>query len=285
VPSVFEALGGNPLTFTYITSPQNRTTFSARNTPVYQFFDNFYWTRASHRLTFGMAYTRINSWQKSYGRQIIPLVTFNVVNNDPIQTAVFNSNVFPNSTSADRTNAAQLYALLTGRVSQISRSVSLDEDSKNYAAAPLIERNRQVEYGFYAQDSWQARPNLTLTYGLRWEIEPSPHSLNGIYSNATLEDIYGVSGIGNLFRPGTFSGSQPTYTPLDQDTPAYKTQYGQFAPSVGFAYKLNGEGLGRWLGGLVGKNDQTVIRGGSSSALMRKGVKTLLAVSVADHVA
>src|SRR5262245_33709946 len=156
-----------------------------------------------------MAYSRINSWQKSYGRQIIPLVTFNTVNNDPILTPVFNLSVFPNSAPADRTNAAQLYALLTGRVSSISRSLSLDENSKNYAGAPLIERNRQMEYGFYAQDSWQARTNLTLNYGLRWQIEPSPHSLNGIYSSNTLADIYGVSGVGNLFMPGTFSGSAP----------------------------------------------------------------------------
>jgi hypothetical protein len=279
VPSVFDALGGNALSFNnYLTNPQNRTTFSARNTPVYQFFDNLYWTRASHRLTFGMSYTRINSWQKSYGRQIIPQVTFNAVNNDPILTAVFNTTVFPNSTSTDRTNAAQLYSLLTGRVSQISRSLSLDENSKNYAGAPLIERNRQMEYGFYAQDSWQARPNLTLNYGLRWQIEPSPHSLNGIYSSNTIADIYGVSGVGNLFKPGTFSGSAPVYVPLDSDTPAYKTQYGQFAPSFGFAYKLNGEGWGKWLGGVVGKGDQTVIRGGYSIAYVREGLNTFLLI-------
>jgi hypothetical protein len=283
VPSLFDALGGNALTFNFITSPQNRNSFSARNTPAWQFFDNFYWTRASHRMAFGMSYTRINSWQKSYGRQIIPLVTFNVVNTDPILNAVFNTIIVPNSTQADRTNAAQLYALLTGRVSQISRSISLDENTKNYAGAPLIERNRQVEYGFYAQDSWQARPNLTLNYGLRWQIEPSAHNLNGVYASATLEDLYGVSGVGNLFKPGTFSGSQPTYTPLDSDTPAYKTQYGQFAPSIGFAYKLNGEGLGRWLGGLVGKNDQTVIRGGYSIAYVREGLNTFLAVSGANQ--
>jgi len=277
-PSVFDALGGDALTFTYITSPQNRTTFSARNTPVWQFFDNLYWTRSSHRMTFGMSYTRINSWQKSYGRQLIPLVTFNAVSSDPILSAVFNDTVFPNSAPADRTNAAQLYSLLTGRVSQISRSVSLDEDSKNYAGAPLIERNRQVEYGFYGQDSWQARPNLTLNYGLRWEIEPSPHSLNGIYSSNTIADIYGVSGVGNLFAPGTFSGSQPVYVPLDPDTPAYKTQYGQFAPSIGLAYKLNGERWGKWLGAIVGKGDQTVIRSGYSIAYVREGLNTFLLI-------
>src|SRR5262249_24470422 len=129
-PSVFDALGGNALTFTYITSPQNRSTFSARNTPVWQFLDNLYWTRSSHSLSFGMTYTRINSWQKSYGRQLIPLVTFNVVATDPILNAVFTSSVFPNSTAADRTNASQLYALLTGRVSSIARSISLDENTK-----------------------------------------------------------------------------------------------------------------------------------------------------------
>ena len=275
----FQALGGNALTFNFITAPQNRSSFSARNTPVWQFFDNLFWSRGAHTLTFGMQYTRVNSWQKSFGRQIIPLVAFGVVGTDPINNAVFTAANFPNSTATDRSNAASLYALLTGRVSSIARSVSLDENTKKYAPTAFIERNRQQEYGFYAQDSWRARPNLTLNGGLRWQIEPSPHNLNGVYASNTLADIYGVSGTGNLFKPGTFAGTAPVYIPVKPDQAAYKTQWGQFAPSFGFAYTVNGEKFGKLGSRIIGKNGATVLRGGYSIAYVREGLNSFLSIS------
>jgi outer membrane receptor protein involved in Fe transport len=34
---------------------------------------------------------------------------------------------------------------------------------------------RQTLYFAYAQDTWQATHNLTLTYGVRWEFYPPAH--------------------------------------------------------------------------------------------------------------
>ena len=283
----FSALGGNALTFNFITAPQNRSSFSARNTPVWQLSENLYWTlNSAHSLSFGFQYTRVNSWQKIYGRQIIPLVSFAVNSNDPIlagtttaQPAIFTANTLTNTTATNRCDAAALYALLTGRVGSISRSVSLDENTKNYAPTAFIERNRQQEFGLYASDAWRARPNLTVTYGLRWQVEPSPHNTNEVYAQNTIADVYGVSGVGNLFKPGTFSGAQPKYTPLASDVKAYKTQYGQFAPSLGLAYTVNRSGGNRLLDWVVGKDGQTVFRGGYSMAYVREGLNTFLLIS------
>src|SRR6185436_10110111 len=57
---------------------------------------------------------------------------------------------------------------------------------------------------------------------------------------------------------------------------SYNTDYGNFAPSVGFTWSPNfKEGLLRKLGGESG---QTVLRGGFSMAYVREGTNTFLSI-------
>ena len=64
--------------------------------------------------------------------------------------------ICPLSSTTNQTDAATLYALLTGRVSSISKQLVLDEKTQQYAPSPTVDRNRQREYGVYVQDTWRA---------------------------------------------------------------------------------------------------------------------------------
>ncbi len=86
-------------------------------------------------------------------------------------------------------------------------------------------------YSTFVQDSWRLSNRLTMTYGLRWEINPPP-------SSATETPVYAMQGV---FDTQTL-GLAPAGTPL------WHTQYANFAPRVGAAWQIT---------------SRTVLRGGT----------------------
>ncbi len=276
-PGLFDPWRGNAFAFPYTGNPQTRQSQSRRHTPVWTIYDTLTWSKGSHSWAFGGAYTHIKSYQESFGTQVIPTVSLGIAGGDPANngaTSLFTAGNFLNSTPAQRTEAAALYAQLTGRVSQIARSASLNPETKQLAFAPFTELNRYNELGFFVQDGWRARQNLTLNYGLRWEIDFAPRNVNGIYTTAGAESVYGVSGLNNIFKPGTFTNNSLGSFALTQpSTQPYKTQWTNLAPSFGLAYTLPGGRKGL-LKKLAGENGQTVVRGGYSIAFVREGFNT-----------
>jgi len=77
----------------------------------------------------------------------------------------------------------------------------------------------------YSQDRWSIGHRLTLTYGLRWEINPAPSPEDGTVLAAWQ----------NVNSPQS-TGLAPAGTPI------FNTSYGNFAPRVGGAYRLDSKG-------------------------------------------
>ncbi|MCA1613637.1 MAG: TonB-dependent receptor, partial [Acidobacteria bacterium] len=277
-PALFAHTRGFAVDFPAIVSdPFTRSTQSRRHTPIWIVYDNLTWTHGEHSTTLGGAYTYIKSFQQSVGRQAVPLVSFGIAASDPVNTgatSIFTTANFPNSTTAQRTEAGSLYALLTGRVSSLTYQATLNPETKQYELAPFNEINEQREFGLFVQDQWRARPNLTLNYGVRWELDFAPRNVNGVYTTAGYESVFGVSGVGNVFSPGTFANQNvPQFRLVGEGDKPYKTSYKDFAPSVGFAWSPN---LGRTglLKGIFGGAGATVLRGGYSIAYVREGFNT-----------
>ncbi len=85
----------------------------------------------------------------------------------------------------------------------------------------------------FVQDSWRARPNLTLNYGLRWDlIEPWSEKYNNIQTN--------VPGEQSVLYPNAPPG---LVVPGDPGIPSTlsPTKYRNFAPRIGLAYSPNFE--------------------------------------------
>jgi hypothetical protein len=221
---------------------------SSRNGKSYNVDNIVNWVRGAHTVQFGGSFSRISGWMRN--ETLVPTLTLGVdTNNDPAN-AMFNTTNFPNAANADLNNARALYALLTGRVTQIASSARLDGATGKYVYMGVGRtREHQDEYGLFLQDAWRARPNLTFNAGLRWQLAMPFQADDSVYSMNTLADLCGVSGLGdgpggrecNMFNPGVFNagGRVPVYELYNAGNPGYNTEYDNIAPNIGVAWQPN----------------------------------------------
>ncbi|HEY6400870.1 MAG TPA: carboxypeptidase-like regulatory domain-containing protein, partial [Blastocatellia bacterium] len=249
------------------------TTFQPRNNPIYNFADNFYYQRGNHSFSFGGNYMRSIVHQSTLGDAGTPRFSFGVVDNDKVGEIFKDSEEsLPKITPDARNDALALYALLTGSVSNVAKSVNVDEKTRQFVEdTPVVIRERQTSFGLYAQDSWRASRSLTINYGLRWDFQGDIFNTNDIYTSPTLQDLFGPSGGGgnlpNLFKPGSLSGiANPA---IHQRSHAYRRDWTNPAPHFGVAW--NPSFQQGWLGRAFGDR-KTVFRGGYSISYYAEGL-------------
>ena len=264
-----------------ITSATVTTGPQRRNSPVKQFTDTLNWVKGNHSFSFGANVTRINFWQQL--TTVVPSAAF--VPSSTLDPAGFNA-FSPLSSAGVQGGAANLYAVLAGRLSAINANARLNEDTLKYSfLGSLISRAQSTEWGTFAQDSWRIRPNVTLTLGLRFERAIPIHALNDTYAQVSYADLFGESGLNN-YTPacananctaGSAPGPHSVFTLFSKGTKAYNQEFGTFLPSFGLVYSPNyRSGL---LNHLLGQSGQTVLRLGFSMASVREGTNVFQSVT------
>ena len=250
-----------------LTNPAGGRNTQGRENPTISIEDNLTWLRGLHSFSAGVAFTQIGL--HSYTQNVVPQLTFGLATGDPA-LAMFNTTNFPGASTTNLSAAQQMYAILTGRITNITANAQVDENGKYQYLGNLVNRGLQHEVGFYAQDSWRVKDNVTINAGLRYEVQLPFVATNDAYATATINDLYGVSGVGNIFKPGTMTGTKPVFTAYSQNTPLFNTDWNNFAPSVGVTWRPSARD--GFLGKLIGSDEKTVIRAAYAKAYNRQGI-------------
>jgi TonB dependent receptor len=117
---------------------------------------------------------------------------------------------------------------------QSATSVSSSSIDTGIAQSSLPDYPVYTNVSLFIQDEWRIKPRLSVSTGIRWDINPAPGVSQGSMP-------YTVTG---LDKPSTM-------TLAPQGTPLWNTSWFNFAPRLGAAYILNTDA-----------EKQTVIRGG-----------------------
>lgn len=109
--------------------------------------------------------------------------------------------------------------------------------SGDKAVTLWAQGQRAKQYNFYAQDEWKLRRNLTLSYGVRWEVNPPPTEAGG-----------------RVYVPNkNIDGSEGPVSFVNAPRWFRNTNWGAIAPRFGFAWS-------------PGSSSKMVIRGGYGMA-------------------
>ncbi len=232
-----------------LTNPYRSTAPSADVAATKNIENTLTWLKGSHSFSAGANYTRITwrSWSDtvvkggtiSFGTNSLDTVAYNMLGN------VTGAANYPGGIDATQAGYARaLYALVTGRVTGIDGTYRSDK-SGNYAfngegGGGVIQQT----LGAFVSDSWRIKPSLTLTGGLRYEVQLPIRDNWGYAAPQTWQMAYGLTGAGsgawgqgNMFKPSLApAGTNPVFVKYDNSHPQYKTDWNNIAPSVGFAW-------------------------------------------------
>jgi hypothetical protein len=157
--------------------------------------DGFSWIHSAHSFKFGVEVRR--EWSNSHQTtDYVPVYSFN--------------------------------SILNFAVDQPASEVALVNPSSGLPAT-LVLGMRALDVAAYFNDDWKVRPNLTISYGLRYERFGTWNEINGLLRNMVL-------GSGSTFTQQLANASMQFVPQL------YKTPNRDFMPRFGFAWNPDGKG-------------------------------------------
>ena len=170
--------------------------------------DDFNWIKGSHNYQFGVSQTRYYTTGLQQAGGFTPFGTFNF---GPQESGL----------PGNQNTGFGAASFLLGQV-----------DQATYGQQPSqawLFRN----WGLYAQDRWKIRPNLTLTFGLRWEYEPP--ITDKLDRLANFDPALANPGAGNRLGALVFAGKGSGRSGKDQFADSWHKGFG---PRVGLAYSF-----------------------------------------------
>jgi Carboxypeptidase regulatory-like domain/TonB dependent receptor len=255
----------NSISFRFIFQPLNFSRTLSRVTPVHNFVDDLTWIRGNHTFQAGANIRLITNSRTSQGQGFDSAVvnpSFYDFSGDVVLVSDAGDDIFAN-VGGSPDDLRDALSTVIGRYSQYNLNQNYAKSGSLLAAGTPIPRTfKTQEYEFYAQDSWKLKPNLTLSYGLRWSTSTPVYEANGFQVTPTqsLADVFARRVAGAAAgTPFNDSISIDLAGKANNKPGYYRQDWNNFAPSVAVAWQPTFKhGI---LGAILGDNKST-LRGG-----------------------
>ncbi len=266
-----------------ISDPVGESPTTDVQVPLHNFVDDLSWTKGKHTLQFGTNLRIINNLRRTNAQSFItgqsnPTwlaaggISGTGTSLDP-GAPQFASLGFPEvlgtyaSTGSGSFSASYdlAVAALTGMVPEVVADYQMTRNFTLLPEGAMVRRHfRAHEAELYAQDAWRVKPNLTLTFGLRYSLLQPPYETTGT-------QVAPAPSISQWFRNrylGMAKGQsvQPLLNfalsgQANGKAPIWNWDYKNAAPRFAFAYSPNFS-TSSWLGKIFGGPGKSSLRGG-----------------------
>ncbi len=199
-----------------------------RNSPVLDLSDSITLVKGKHTFKGGMTYRNTLQYGYNYAGStggVYPNVSFGTGNGNSVPSTIGPQGL----SAANRSTFDSLYNDILGRVDRVVQSFFSDLTTFLPAGAPKIRNYVLNESGYFFQDDWRVARRLTLNLGLRYEYFGVPYERDGLQGSV---DQAATIGLVN-------QSSNITVVPKGK---LYNSDLNNFAPRLGFAYDLKGDG-------------------------------------------
>ncbi|HLZ92634.1 MAG TPA: carboxypeptidase-like regulatory domain-containing protein [Candidatus Acidoferrum sp.] len=254
----------------------------ARHQAIYdsnkQYADNLTWIKGKHTLVTG-ADIRWLPTIHDRDDKVIGSVNSLVatLDSDVVGFGIPAANRPPGIPVNEQQNWDRLYAASLGLVNSVGILAVRDGNlNPKPLGASLVAKTTLRAYNFFVQDSWRLKPSFTLTYGLGYGWQTTPHELNQqqtfIANHDTGDSI--ISGLQYIQAKMQAAQNGDVYNPTLSYIPirdsgrsdVFNVDYGDWAPRASAAW--NPSFRDGFLGRIFGDR-KTVVRGGYGIAYDR----------------
>jgi hypothetical protein len=280
-PNTYNPAGSNWLTFgdgtqSSLTSTLYLTPASSnRRIPVPVIGDDFTWTKGSHTWQFGGTFKDIlakNNNIADFNTVIVGLGGQTLGLNSSLRPAniyVAPANATPDQTALQNTanqTYDQAFAYMLARIGSIQSDFNYNASGKvlpQLTGDQRIYRNYQTQ--LYFGDTWKVTRNLTLSYGLNYQIFSVPYETRGLESTETMSfDQYFSARVAQSNAAKTGANAVPLISYIlggkaNNGPPLYQPQYNNLAPRFAFAYNPGFDKKTVFNGGAGLVYDRTII--------------------------
>ena len=243
--------------------------------PVHNFVDDLTWTKGNHSWQFGANLRVIGNVQNS---------TLTSFSDNSLNASWLDVSGIANKGTSLDPGASQFASLnlpsvdagfnnsydypvmaLAGIISEVDTRYNFTPQGATLPqGTPNLRHFLAHEFESYVQDSWRAKPNLTITYGLRWTFLQPPYEKNGVQVAPTTSlSRWFSQRAQTMLTGGAFN--QPISFDLSGQAnggdPYWRDDFKDFAPRLALAYSPGFDS--GFLGSLFGGAGKTSIRMGA----------------------